>query len=232
MPGQWEAIEAAVKAAAVAALDQAALIVEERAKARAPVRNIFAGGSMRVRFKTRAEVVADREIRRRLGLGREYIAAPRTRLRSRRGMGKAKVATQFDTANNPGVSEARRYLGRRAGGLSPVATANLHRRGKYEVDNREGSGNRPRALYKGHIGGRLRGEITAVPAKGTAHQYVAMVVSPTPYAKYQEFGTAHNAAHPYLRPALHESAPEIRRVMRSAVRAAIRGEKITDVEEI
>jgi HK97 gp10 family phage protein len=231
MSANWAALEASIKAAGMVALDQAAQIVAARAKEHAPVRNIFDGGSRRVRFKTRTEVVDDREIRRKLGLGREYIAAPRTRLRSRRGMGKAKVST-LDTANAPGVSELRRYVGRRNGGLEPVARAMLHRRGAYEVDNKQGGGNRPRALYKGHIGGRLRGQIVAVPAKGSKSRFVAQVISPTPYAKYMEFGTVHNAAHPYLRPALHESAPEVRKVLRAAIRGAIRGKEIRDVEEI
>jgi len=49
--------------------------------------------------------------------------------------------------------------------------------------------------------GRLRAEVHAEPAAG-GPVFVARVVSPTPYAKYQEFGTRHNRAQPYLRPAL------------------------------
>lgn len=223
------AISEAVKLGAVVGLDRAAALVEAAAKQKAPVRSIFGGGKQRVRFKTMAEVKADRSIRRTLGLGREYVAAPRTRLRSRRGMGKAKTMT-LDTAN--GMSGLRRYLGRRAGGLSPEAMSMLHRRGRYEVVNRLGPGNKPRAWYRGHIGGRLQGEITAVDAKQDGSRFRALVISPTPYAKYQEFGTAHNAAQPYLRPALHESASEVKAVIRSAIKGALRGERLQEEVEL
>lgn len=210
----WASIETSVKTAAVAALNRGAALVEERAKAHAPVRKIFEGGTRRVRFKTMAEVRADREIRRRLGLGREYVAAPRTRLRSRRGMGKAKIST-IDTANaNVPVFRVRGTEGL----ASPVATMRLSRRGRYEVSS-------GRADHGGFVGGRLRDEITAVGASGEGSHFEALVISPTPYAKYQEFGTQHNAAHPYLRPALRESRPEVVAVMRQAIRGAIKARK-------
>lgn len=210
----WAGLESSVKTAAVAALNRGAAIVEERAKAHAPVRKIFEGGSRTVRFKTMADVKADREIRRRVGLGREYVAAPRTRLRSRRGMGKAKTST-IDTANaNVPVFRIRGTEGL----ATPVATMRLSRRGRYEVASR-------RADHNGFVGGRLRDEITAVGASGEGSHFEARVISPTPYAKYQEFGTQHNAAHPYLRPALRESRSEVVTIMRQAVRGAIRGRK-------
>ncbi len=216
MAASWDVISTQVKVAALAGLNRGASLVEERAKAHAPVRRIFEGGSRTVRFKSMAEVKADREIRRRVGLGREYVAAPRTRLRSRRGMGKAKVSTVTSTNANVPVFRVRGTSGLAV----PVATMRLSRQGRYEV----ASG---RADHNGLVGGRLRDEITAVGASGEGSFFTARVISPTPYAKYQEFGTQHNAAHPFLRPALRESRAEVVAGMRSAIRAAIRESKTT-----
>lgn len=210
----WAALEADIKAVAIASLNRGASLVEERAKARAPVRRIFEGGTRTVRFKTMEEVRADREIRRRVGLGREYVAAPRTRLRSRRGMGKAKIATVSTANANVPVFRIRGSDGL----ATPVATMRLSRAGRYEV-------NSGRADHNGLVGGRLRDEITAVGASGEGSFFEARVISPTPYAKYQEFGTRHNAAHPYLRPALRESRPQVVADMRSAIRTVIRKHK-------
>lgn len=54
------------------------------------------------------------------------------------------------------------------------------------------------------LGGKLRREIYAVPPhQDKSGRWEAGIVSPTPYAKFQEDGTRHNKAHPYMRPALH-----------------------------
>ena len=219
---RWGEISAAITEAAIAGLDAGAHVVEIRAKMHAPVRHIFSGGTRRVRFKSVAEVEGDREIRKKLGLGREYAAAPRTRLNSRRGKTKAKTVTKADEANAH-VPVMRLRL--KHGGLSAEATSMLHRRGQYEVQS-------GRADFNGAVGGRLRGEIHTVPAAGTGTHFTAMVVSPTPYAKYQEFGTRHNPAHPFLRPGLHESRAEVRDLIKAAVRASLRGKSFTEEMEI
>jgi HK97 gp10 family phage protein len=101
----------------------------------------------------------------------------------------------------------------------------LDRRGRYEV----ASG---RADYRARgrarqVGGRLKGEIRATPARVEGRLVVAEVISPTPYAKFQEFGTRHNPAHPFLRPAAAESRPvvasEVRAGLLEAARGATRG---------
>lgn len=216
-----QAIGTSVKIGAVAALNRGASLVEERARQLAPVRKIFDGGTRRIRFKTYSEVKADRAIRRRIGLGREYVAAPRTRLRSRRGMGKAKTST-LNTAN------ANVPLDRIRSGetlANPVAVMRLSRHGRYEVKS-------GRSTHEGFVGGRLRAEITAVGATGEGSRYKARVISPTPYAKYQEFGTRHNAAHPYLRPALHETRGAVVSGIRQTVRDVIRGREVEVVVEV
>lgn len=222
MTDRWSEISTAITAAAISGLDAGAHVVEIRAKMHAPVRHIFMGGMRRVRFKTMAEVEGDRDTRKRLGLGREYAAAPRTRLNSRRGANKAKTVTKADEANAH-VPVMRLRL--KHGGLSAEAESMLHRRGRSEVQS-------GRADFNGSVGGRLRGEIHALPATGTGTHFTAMVVSPTAYAKYQEFGTRHNPAHPFLRPALHESRAEVRDLIKAAVRASLRGKSFTEEMEI
>jgi hypothetical protein len=67
------------------------------------------------------------------------------------------------------------------------------------------------------LGGRLRGEIhlSGIIENGKDEIWI-YVISPVEYAGAQEFGTAHNRAHPYLRPALYESRSEFRnQVMRA-----------------
>ena len=59
-------------------------------------------------------------------------------------------------------------------------------------------------------------------ARVEGSRIIASVVSPTPYAKYQEFGTRHHAAHPFLRPALLESRGEIASIISRATGDAAR----------
>lgn len=175
-----------VKANALIALEQGALVVAERARDLAPVSHEV-NPTRRVRFKTRAEVVADRDARRRLGLGREYIAAARTRIGSRRGANKATISVE-----NRSVSRMRLM-------------------------------ERPNSPRQG---GRLRDEIRVTPVEGEGGKFQVMVVSPTPYAKFQEYGTRRNPASPFLRPALHESRGMVVASVRSAVRSAIKGKPL------
>lgn len=71
------------------------------------------------------------------------------------------------------------------------------------------------------FGGRLRDEIYTTDVRDTGKTLVGWVVSPTYYAKYQEYGTAHNRAHPYMRPALYRMRGRfpniVKRWMRSSV---------------
>lgn len=78
----------------------------------------------------------------------------------------------------------------------------LSRRGRYEVASGRAD-YRPRGRAR-QVGGRLKGEIRALPARVDGRHVIAEVVSPTPYAKHQEFGNRHNPAHPYMRPAASE----------------------------
>lgn len=90
--------------------------------------------------------------------------------------------------------------------------------GRYEYNDKS-VGNLPRALFRGRIGGRLRGEIVVEGPEASMNEYWMYVVSPTPYAEPQEFGSAHNKAHPYLRPALYESRNVLRQEIRKSFKS-------------
>jgi hypothetical protein len=53
------------------------------------------------------------------------------------------------------------------------------------------------------MGGRLRDEIYTDEIRRDGSSIYGEVVSPTEYSAYQEWGTSHNVAHPYMRPALY-----------------------------
>lgn len=55
------------------------------------------------------------------------------------------------------------------------------------------------------LGGRLKREITTDYGETSLTRATGYLVSPTPYASAQEYGTVHNKAHPYLRPTLTEA---------------------------
>ena len=215
----FEQVNQNIKEAAVASLSRGAEIVAERARQRAPVRKIFSGGTGRIRWRTAAEVESDRSIRKALGLGPETMkpASMKARPGSPRAGGYARSVVIPNTANT-GVDEMRAINPRRRGLnrlIHPEAAQALSRRGRYEVRSR-------RADFNRMVGGRLRGEITAIPAALRGNRIEARVISPTPYAKFQEFGTRHHPAHPFLRPALRESRSQVLSDLKSSIRGAIR----------
>lgn len=129
---------------------------------------------------------------------------------------------------------SRRDRGTRAG------TPRLLTRGRYELKtgrsvypsmlaelSRERQASRPiRGLSVGglgtmtqdRLGGRLRGEIRWEAATVQGSLIQGWVVSPTEYARFQEFGTSRNRPHPYLRPALYEAKSYFPRMVRSAIK--------------
>jgi HK97 gp10 family phage protein len=202
-----------IKEAARASLEASAEDVARRAKQKAPVRKIFSGGRRKLRYKTVAEVDADAGLRERIGLGPETAAPAGYRgMPSRSGRKYARSVTRGNLVNMNAPAKMRR-IGRPGHLRMAAAEEMLDRRGRSEVKS-------GRAAYEGKIGGRLKGEITATEARMDGSQIVANVLSPTSYAKYQEFGTRHHPAHPYMRPALEESRGDIVAKMRSAVKVA------------
>lgn len=208
-----------VESGLVSALERTASHIVVLAKNRAPVRHVFGGGTRpAVRLKSISEVMADRGLRAAMGLGPEHTFQRGSRVRP------ATVAVHLDPANHPFVASERHgvapFLAGMPGGhlRDSSAEERLDRRGRYEL----GSG---RANRRGYLGGRLRGEIFATPPAVEGSLISAQIISPTPYAKYQEFGTRHNAAHPFLRPALQEGTPafiaNVARAIDEAVKSGI-----------
>jgi len=68
------------------------------------------------------------------------------------------------------------------------------------------------------LGGRLRSEIYATPVTRRGDVFYGDVVSPTFYAEYQEYGTSHHRAQPYMRPALYEMRGRLPQRFKSAIR--------------
>lgn len=102
--------------------------------------------------------------------------------------------------------------------LSPIIPVSLARPGTKEeaagvelpggglrTKNRMGQPMRLGADYTLQFGGRLRKEIWAYGAENKGRHVQGYVISPTPYAKYVEYGTRkHGAAQPYMRPAFQQ----------------------------
>lgn len=216
----WRDVSRRIQQGGTRALNETAKATESVAKKYAPVRNIFKGGSRSFRLKTMYQINKERDARKSLGLGPDTYGISRTVVPSR---GK-DMRTYGDTVNMRArrSSRARLYPG---GPLKPTSMMRLHSRGKYEVSS-------TRADYKGGVGGRLRGEIYVERAVRDGSSYMARVVSPTPYAKYQEFGTRHNAAQPFLRPALRENKSLLVSNMKNEIRNAIRGVTIEETVEL
>lgn len=77
--------------------------------------------------------------------------------------------------------------------------------GRLRTKNQMGKPMRLGADYALQFGGRLRKEIWAYGAEPKGRHVQGYVISPTPYAKYVEYGTRkHGAAQPYMRPAFQQ----------------------------
>lgn len=220
----------AIFEAAVHGLDQGAKRVATLARAKAPVRHIFAGGGYHIRSKSIDEIEGERSTRDRVlrtGSPKATVVQPGGNIvsgrkppvhwRERRIAAAQALLAQYD-------AEMTR---RRTKGYIGQKTV-LDRKGAYEVRTM-------RAQFStwGHagIGGRLRGSISAKPASASKVSAEAWVIATAPYAKFQEFGTRHNAAHPFLRPAAEESRSEVVRLIADAVREAARtGGQSTEIE--
>jgi len=68
------------------------------------------------------------------------------------------------------------------------------------------------------MGGRLRGEIYKTEVTSENGLIYGEVVSPTFYAKYQEYGTSRNRPHPYMRPALYDMRTRFPQIVQATIR--------------
>lgn len=204
--------------AAVVGLGEGAVVVETRAKQKAPVRRLFSDGGSTIVPKTATAIEADRSLRIQLGLGPERSRGPH---QARTTVGASPPRHWRErgfTAANALLAQYDAEMASRKAGNVPVKTM-LTRHGASEVRSKRAAFSTWQHLK---VGGRLRGEIYATGPSVSGGRAEAWVISPTPYAKYMEFGTRHAAAHPFLRPALAESQGDIVSRISAAVKAASR----------
>jgi HK97 gp10 family phage protein len=204
----WTSVERATLEALIAVGNRWGATAVGIARSKAPVRKVFEGQSAheRVRLKTMDEIEKDRGIRKSLGLGPEYGPLNPQRVNP------ATVLTR----NAPQELGQRRIAS--PGRLRITAAEDrLDRRGRWELSSM-------RAAHRGRLGGRLRSEIFSTQARVYGHKVVLELVSPTPYAKYQEFGTRHHPAHPYLRPGAYESTESVRADLRATMPRVVAGQ--------
>jgi len=207
---------------AVQALGEGAHLVEGRAKQKAPVRRLFGDGGQAIRIKSISEIETVRSTRDAVfkAGGPPTVIQPEAYGEARTVHGK-KPPIHWRQRR---MAAAQHLLGQydaemsnRRAGLAPHKTM-LTRRGAYEVRSKRAAFATWQHLS---IGGRLRGEIFSTSPTVSGNRAEAWVISPTEYAKYQEFGTRHNAAHPFLRPAAEESRGEVVALIADAVRGAL-----------
>lgn len=68
------------------------------------------------------------------------------------------------------------------------------------------------------VGGRLRDEIFSSEIMRSGLTMYGDVIAPTEYAKYQEYGTSHHRAQPFMRPALYEMRNRFPVIVKRAMR--------------
>lgn len=185
----WGRIAPRIVAGVNATAEEAMGIAQQKA----PVRKTFKGSVGRATVQSGVEAAAEQQLRRDLGLGPGPVRVQRTAAAS--------------------VHSIMKYRELSSGQLTAGGPA-LTSRGRYELKTGRANFSGPGGTI---LGGRLRGEIHMVPAEGSGPRWVAKVVSPTRYAKYVEFGTRHNRAQPYMRPALAQVRESFRGRMKAAV---------------
>jgi HK97 gp10 family phage protein len=117
------------------------------------------------------------------------------------------------------------------GHLQKGVKSHLTARGRYELANARKRGTISRTDIAGRavaeggetrLGGRLRSEIAALPVTVEGSQVTGRVISPTPYAKYVEFGTHHAPAQPYMRPAANIARRRFRQTLQRTLSGVTR----------
>jgi HK97 gp10 family phage protein len=234
------AIMDAVRNAEMAAVDRVAQSIAASARQKAPIRKVFkekAGHQRQFRPLTPLEKSL---ATRRAKLYYTNVQPNRVKLsRALRGIksGRAELPVR-GSANSPSKSRSLRLLGQlrqgrfqgRAGaslngrgGIEPGAQLRplLTARGAYEVR----SGRAIHVTRTGQVraGGALKASIHATEATVNGQGVQATVVAGIRYAKYVEFPTVHNAAQPFIRPALAEHRAVLRREMASEIKATLGG---------
>lgn len=206
------------------AVNSAITTARESARQKAPVRKVFRGHRGTATLQTTEEAAAETAVRSRLGLAPGPVRTQRTPAARVHEFGPRRLLFSpqlpaFDVSSRRFRAASGRFISRQGfRATQPLHSilqfdTELTARGRYEL--KTGRAN-VRVGGRTYLGGRLRSEITSVAAS-EGPVFTGAVISPTPYAKYVEFGTRHNRAQPYLRPALANVRTSFRERLQRAV---------------
>lgn len=228
----WDAISDRIINNAVVGLNLEGRIMLGRARHYAPVRSIFARTRRGPEMGSRAmghpfsdenmaafkrSLPKNTQIRTRIfgqQRGHANSAVPVFRAGNERSTGdfrqynpETRQLMPVTTAYQRGTGKIRTREG--------SGTAQLSERGRYEVAHAEARGILTvgprvvvgtRQIQTARVGGHLRDDLMFEPGTNDGQDVIwASVRSETPYARPQEYGSRHNRAHPFLRPALYEA---------------------------
>lgn len=240
------AVVNAVRQAEIVALSRVAEGVERDAKARAPVRKVFkepAGHRRAFRDLTDAEKAlatkraiahpysTDFQRRQAVGHIRYYARAEVPRrgsansLKASRQLRILGFISGGKFKSRGGASPTRPNSPTQGGYHTPSLDQRLTARGRYEVRSGRavtyqvtGSGS-----VRVQVGGRLKASILAgEPVSGETGTTVR-VTAGVRYAKFVEFPTTHNAAQPFLLPALQDHREHLRSELAAEIRSRLGG---------
>lgn len=234
------AIISAVQSAEEAALDEVADFIAEDARSRAPIRKVFKEAKgFRRKFRPLTSPEKALAIKRAVAYYGPGTFKARAVAANIANYGRAELRRP-GSANALVRSRTLRHLGTISGGrfsarvdavrfgrgyqsasLHPLLTA----RGRYEVSS-------GRAIHHAvtdagdvrvQIGGALKASIgqegVVVQGDGATVDISARIR----YAKFVEFPTTHNAAQPFLLPALHDSRARLRSALARELRSKLGG---------
>lgn len=235
------AILAAVEAAEREAIEEVADIVARNAKARAPIRKVFREPKgFRRKFRPLTTPERNLAIRRAQAYPgysafqrRQSVAYLQNYARAEiRRRGSNNSLARSRTLRVLGYERGGRFVPRvdarrvRGGGfqsefLHPLLSA----RGRYEV--RSGRAIHREVTDSGsvrvQVGGRLKASIGNEGARQVENGTVAKVAARVRYAKFVEFPTTHNAAQPFLLPALHQERGRLKTQLAAQLRQKLGG---------
>lgn len=235
------AILALVESAERDAVEVVADAVAANAKQRAPIRRVF---REEPGYKRRFRPLTSQE--RALAIRRAQAYPYRSSFERRRAVAHlqnyARAEIRRRGSNNSlSRSRALRVLGYERGGrfvprvdaqrsrgggfTSESLNPRLTSRGRYEV--RSGRAIHREVTESGHVrvqvGGRLKASIGNEGAREVPDGTVAKVSARVRYAKFVEFPTTHNAAQPFLLPALQGNRGRLKETLRAELRKKLGG---------
>ena len=238
-----KAVKARIRQGAEEALETIGDEIASDAKRRAPIRKVFREkGSYRRRFRRltaieqalasrRASVFyAKDEFRRNRSLAhiRNYARVSRPGAGSLNALERSRNLRTLGYERNgrfTSATGAKRLSPRQGGGYSPGAIAPmLTARGAYEI--RSGRAIHHEVLSSGtikvQVGGALKASIESEGVSETPQGVEVRITAAIRYAKFVEFPTVHNAAQPFLRPALHAARQSFKGKVAQAIGEALR----------